>query len=381
MINLPEFPFKVFDADENNHFIKNALRPRKHYEKCWCGSGRKYKKCHRIRGDLSPIPVEQMLDGQNEIFWRKRGCMHLMASSSVCQGKIIDSHSIQRKGPLGAIVDERNHVMHFVQSERDSFEAKLIGWNKASTFPGYCALHDSEVFSKLEREVFSGSHEQCVLQTYRSVTSELYKKRALIESLEYQRDHIDRGFSADDQISIQISYHESIEGQKKSVQEMEGYWRRLGEAVSSQNFTSFQSKVFWFTGDICVVSSSALHAEYDFQGNRLADMWDLSFDAEMIAHSVMNVDGGGAVIFVWESGNEASRKIVDSFEGVEDQAKGDVFIQYCFVNSENTFFSSSWWNQLADDNKAYLVKLASIMWYDGGSFEPRSPRLVDWNFI
>ena len=72
---------------------------------------------------------------------------------------------------------------------------------------------------------------------------------------------------------------------------------------------------------------------------------------------------------------------MDSFEGVEDQAKGDVFIQYCFVNSENTFFSSSWWNQLADDNKAYLVKLASIMWYDGGSFEPRSPRLVDWNFI
>jgi len=113
MIKLPPHPFKLTGIDESDPFITNALRERKHYEPCWCGSGKKYKKCHRQREQEKPFTLGKMQNLQKKVFWKKRGCMHPLASPDTCRGKVIDSHTIQRKGPLEKIVDGTGHVLHF----------------------------------------------------------------------------------------------------------------------------------------------------------------------------------------------------------------------------------------------------------------------------
>ena len=306
--------------------------------------------------------------------------MHPGAGPSTCSGPIIDSHSIQRKGPLSAIVDERNHVLHFTHEVELGVAVDSIGWRKASTFPGFCSQHDSEIFSALERGPFSGSHEQCVLQAYRAVTNELYRKTALIESLIYQRDHVDRGFAVDDQIDFQLSCRANLEGQRKSRDELERWWYNLGVAIESGVLESLASKVFWFKGDVGIVSSAALHVEYDFAGNKLFDMWDLSLEAEMIAHSVMVSSDGGAIVFVWDGRSQIADRLVRSFDALPSAHKGDAFVQYCVLSCENTYFSANWWRELTQQNQDFLLSLASQTYYEGGAFEPRSPLLVNWEF-
>ena len=306
--------------------------------------------------------------------------MHPLASPTVCQGDVIDAHTIQRKGSLEKIVSRTNHVCVFRASEASVVVAET-SWKKASTFPGFCSLHDSRTFGPLERVPFSGAHEQCVLQTYRSVCNELYKKRASIDAMKYQRTVLDRGRNLDTQIELQMSIAQNIAGQSKSMQELSDVWHAFHNAIAHGDYGRFSSKCYFFEGDLCVTSAAALHTEFDFQGRQLADMWDLSIDAEMLAHSVMSTDRGGAIVFTWKNEDPAPAAIVRSFDAIPDETKGDIFVQYCFLNSENTFFSKTWWDGLDASRQNRLKQYAASLYYEGGAFIANAPPLVDWKFV
>lgn len=382
MIDVPDHPFRVSEVDENDPFIANAIKERKHYEPCWCGSGKKYKKCHRQREEEEPYSLGKLLSLQRKVFWRKRGCMHPLASPSVCNGKVIDSHTIQRKGPLERIVDATGHVMHFEANPRDgNANEKSIGWRKASVFPGYCSFHDSSLFDPIENDAFTGEHNKCVLHAFRNVCNEHYRKQALIESLEFQRTNLDRGFDLDRQISTQYSIFKNIEGQTKSLEETARLRDIFEDAIVREDYESFKSKCYYFKGDLDVVSSSIFQCEYDFAGNKLIDMWDLSLDAEMLSHTIVEADGGGVIIFVWINGETHPEIVVDSFNNVPDDQKGDVFVQYCFVNCENTFFSERWWSALGRSQQRLIQLYAAATYYEGGEFAANESRLVNWTMV
>jgi hypothetical protein len=382
MINIPPNPFRVFEVDSQHPFVADAHRERKHYEVCWCGSEKKYKKCHRGRGEEQSYTLGRILNLQRKVFWRKRGCMHPLASVDTCKGKIIDAHTIQRKGPLEKIVDSSGHVMQFqVRQEEGVAEAKTISWRKASVFPGFCSFHDSSLFSPIERSNFTGDHKQCVLHAFRNVCNEYYRKQALIESLEFQRSVIDRGLEIDRQINIQLSISGNIEGQKKSLEENGNYRDILEEAIRRDNYDRFESACYFFNGTLDFVSSSIIHCEFDFLGNKLIDMWDTSKDAEMLSHTVVNTDGGEAIIFVWLKGDPHPERVVESFNDLPDDEKGDIFVQYCLVNCENTFFSHQWWDALDDDQQSKLQRYANATYYEGGAYTANAKRLVDWMVV
>jgi hypothetical protein len=378
LVNLPPIPFKVTECDENHPLVKEALRPRKHYEECWCGSGRKFKKCHRFREQEAKLQLGEVLNEQRRIFWRQRGCMHPYAGPNKCSGTIIDSHTIQRKGPLHELVDTSNHVCKLEVAPEEVL-VKEIGWRKASTFPGYCAEHDSRIFGPLERLPFTETHEQCVLQAYRSVCNDLYKKRALIESLEYQRGVIDRGCTLDEQIDKQLYVTLNLDGQIKSERELSSLWRKFDTAIARQDYSAFSSSCYFFNGDLSVTSAGALHTKFDFHGNKLIDMWDIKVDAQILCHSIMVTKSGGAIVFVWFTEEQLPSTVVSSFDEIEDSDKGDIFVQYCFLNCENTYFSKRWWENLKTSAQAQLKKYAAVRYYDGGAFVANKASLVQWN--
>jgi hypothetical protein len=303
--------------------------------------------------------------------------MHPAASAASCSGAVIDAHTIQRKGPLHRIVDDANHVCR-LEPSREGIKLEEIGWREASTFPGYCSRHDAQAFEPIEQHVFTGAHEQCVLQAYRALCNELYRKIALRDSLRYQRDVLDRGRSLDDQISIQLGLSISISGATKSIGEFEVLRTEFERAVREGRFDHFRSRCYFFQGDLCVASTSALHAEFDFAGNKLVDLWDFEVDGEGLMHSTMSVEGGGAISFVWLADQRTPETVVESFDRFPDTDKGDVFVQYCFLNAENTYFSRAWWNSLDAQRQEQVSKYAGTFHYDGGAFVPNEKRLVDW---
>src|SRR4051812_24090261 len=76
---------------------------------CWCGSGAKWKKCHRDRQLQLPLNVFEV-----ETDLRKRGqkgyCSHSFEGGG-CGSGIIKSHTIQRRGGLAAIAEGKSRVL------------------------------------------------------------------------------------------------------------------------------------------------------------------------------------------------------------------------------------------------------------------------------
>ncbi len=379
MIKIPKQPFIYYEAGDDHPLVAKALRRHKHYELCWCGSGKKYKKCHSIREAQEPLELGQMLYEQDRIFWRSRGCMHPMASETSCNGRVVDSHTIQRNGPLERIIDHSNHVLQFKSlNGKSKFDVVRVGWRHASTFPGYCSKHDSSLFRAIETQDFTGEHEQCILLAFRNLCNELYRKRALVDCLDYQRAVLDRGRNLDQQIEIQLSVSVTLEGQLKSIQESEKMWEAFEHAITTGDYSRFVSRSYFFKGKLAVVSTSVFQCEFNFEGQRLVDLHNLDEDADLLSHSIIDMPDGGAIIFVWLKEAESATLTIDSFNQISDKDKCDIFIQYCFLNSENTYFSQDWWNGLSESSQEQVRSLAGALHYEGGAFVANSPPLVDW---
>ena len=310
--------------------------------------------------------------------------MHPLASTENCSGKVIDSHTVQRKGSLRKIVDEKNHVCQlFPSQDGKEFFVKEIGWKKATTFPGFCSKHDAEAFQKLELEGFHGAHDQCVLQAFRNLCNELYRKSAFIESLEAQLQILDRGFDLNRQIDYQFSARQNIKGQKRYREELQRFWCIFENALIRQEFNKFLSKVYFFEGELSVVSSVTLPVGFDFLGNKLSNQWSLldnvsAENAEMISHSVMAADSGGAIVFCWPAEHKKAEQVVSSFDSFISTDQPDIFMQYSFLNSEMNFFSRAWWDGLSSSQQSFLKKLAGCFYYDGGAFTSNRNKLVNW---
>lgn len=182
----------------------------------------------------------------------------------------------------------------------------------------------------------------------------------------------------DSQIDFQYSCEKNIEGQSKSAEEMVKLRDKYESAIINDNYDAFESKCYFFKGELNVVSSSVFQCEFDFSGNKLVDMWDLTQDAQLLSHTVVNTDDGGAIIFVWLKDDEDPKAVVDSFDEITSGDKGDIFVQYCFLKCENTFFSEKWWNNL--DQKEQIKRYANTLYYEGGKFSAGSKKLVSWKF-
>ncbi len=138
-------------------------------DKYWCGSGKKYKRCHLGRDAQQPLGKQDVLERFSRVYEEGR-CLHPNAGLSTCTGKIIKAHTIQRNGGLSKIA-RNGHVYSALKHGRMFEESKskpdsgpnMIGIREASTFTGFCAQHDNELFAQIEKRPFDGSPIQTAL--------------------------------------------------------------------------------------------------------------------------------------------------------------------------------------------------------------------------
>src|SRR5579859_4904779 len=171
---------------------------------CWCGSGKKYKKCHLNRESATRLPFKAMAQTFRNASAQKV-CLQPLAAPGICD-KIVSAHTIQRSRVLESLVDHSKHVRSFFPVDfDDTGKPKLhrVGWRDASTFTGFCAKHDEITFKPLEVGGFEGTLQQCFLIGYRAVCHEVYQKSGNLKSLPTLRNVVDRGLPPIDQKEIQ----------------------------------------------------------------------------------------------------------------------------------------------------------------------------------
>ncbi len=118
-------------------------------------------------------------------------CLHPESPHNQC-GETIKSHVVQ-KAFLRQISNDRGQVytQHTsLSSPSDIVRMELTGINIASTFRGFCARHDKELFAPIEDYPLQLNKKHALLLNYRSLSREAYMMVQLLAN--YKRHFVDK---------------------------------------------------------------------------------------------------------------------------------------------------------------------------------------------
>lgn len=354
---LPPHPSLSASFPELEHIYPVEKMPRNH--PCWCGSGKKWKSCHKDREKRDRVKIGRLLSEMREQF-SEGYCYHPDAGVEACSQKIIRAHTIQRKGGLAGVT-EGGHVMSVkagveaIFDNKGGIAPKLDGVRGASTFNGFCNLHDTAMFRPVEAYGSTLSTENIFLLAFRAVAHELYNKRAALQAVPIQRQ-MDFGTPFPIQAAIQKHLHYKALGMKRGLAELESLKNRYDIAYRGSDFSEFSVYAVEFEEVLPVVASGAFYPEVDFLGNQLQKLGRGSAEFQHIAFNLTTLNGTTVAAFGWLGSKDGPpAAFVESFKKLSDSEKSTAVIQLAFEQLENTFMRPSWWLGLPEEWRQFAI--------------------------
>lgn len=328
-------------------------------ELCWCGSGKKWKKCHRDRHLQQEIPIGRLIKEmiQNQ---RKGTCLHPAASEASCSNKIIRAHTIQRAGGLSAIAEE-GHVISAKKGFENIFKndgdiaPAPIGIGNASTFMGFCSYHDNTLFEPIESSSFTLNHEAAFLLAFRALAYEYLTKKNSIKTSEIQRD-IDKGKDFQAQVDIQNFLHTYLAGIERGIKDLEGWKAQYDKMFLNKDFEAMSHYAVGFDGKMPFVCSGGFHPEIDFGGNTLQIISRGDLEFEHVCVNVSVIGEKSFLAFGWHgSDGGPAQQFVNSFKSIKNTDKANAALILAVEQLENVYFNPNWWNRLSNTNREHLT--------------------------
>ncbi|MCX6832227.1 MAG: SEC-C domain-containing protein [candidate division Zixibacteria bacterium] len=344
-------------------------------ERCWCGSGRKYKICHLDR-ENQKAPVRQdyleLLKEQDEKGW----CMVPPDLLKECQGQIIRAHTIPLSSGLRGI-SENHHVYRMlrgaeatIDSREPLLKPKLVGIRKASTFRGFCSKHDDELFAAIEKSEFKLNQNHIFLLVYRSLCMELFTKQRNLHSLDFQRQ-FDRGTTLEKQIVWQQRCDAIQRGLELAIRDLSTYKAELDSLLLGQRFEHTGYLALVFANAPQILCSGLIQPQIDLCGRPLQNLGDKADALEYMTVVLLPYTSGSVFIVAWIGPKAAPLAFAESLRKVNELDSTNMVVRIIFSLFENTYCAPSWWDGLPDSAKTKLMERLN-------SHLPYRPQTIDW---
>jgi len=326
---------------------------------CWCGSGRKYKKCHLGREDDTAISPWQAAQAHRDAFSVKE-CLAARIHPGECEGSIVGAHTVPRSGSLTKI-EREGHVYTFMPSMDSIIKndgelvPQLTGIRKASTFYGFCQKHDRELFLPLEVEEFAARPDQCLLLSYRAYAKETYNKRAALQTVEVMKQ-ADRGRTKGEQLAIQMMVSAFETGTRAAISDLEQKQPAFDKALSDADFGCARAYVVKLPDPPPVMASGGFNPEFDFDGKALQSLADLDVvPAFITVTSFYGGDAGYSVLSWLEQDDSVCAAFAKTLDAKSDGELTDGILGLLFEYCENLQVNPDWWEGLDDDQRNGLI--------------------------
>lgn len=332
---------------------------------CWCGSGKKYKKCHLYRNEQKKVSVWDVLKNYKSQFGKKY-CLCPKEHSIACQGNIINAHTVSKSSSLKAIA-KNGHVYSFLlpvekhakiklKNPDAILEPYLSGINKSSTFTGFCKQHDMAIFSPIENYNFIASKEQLFLLTYRSIAREFFGKVAQA-NLEQSIRECDKGKNVFEQIEHQGNVDALTTGVGLANRDLKYQKDNLDSILINNTYENIEGFVIECKEIPSVMCSGSIFPHYDFQGNRVQNFLDFNARLKSLTLNIISSNGVGYIVFSWlHSDSDVCKDFIASLKKTNKNRVTDAIIRLLFENFENKFASPEWWDSLPRDKQSRLNK-------------------------
>lgn len=329
---------------------------------CWCGSGKKFKKCHLDRNEQVKIKPWEAIQNLKKAFDSKY-CSVPDNLKAECKGNIVRAHTVSKSMNLKKI-ERDGHVYAFIPSfenftkNNGILHPELLGINKASTFTGFCAHHDKIIFSPLEDKEFEASKEQSFLLAYRAHTREYFTKKGSANLLDFMKE-ADRGKGPWEQLDIQSFVSNYSSGVKAGVRDTTIYKNKLDNILIKRDFSSISAYIINFDKTPSVFCSAGIFPECDFQGNSLQNLFDLKTTPDLLTFSTIATKTGGSVVFSWLNDSHSKgncEKFIESIKKIDATNITSSLIRFFFEFCENVFMEPTWWESLEKSKQESLLK-------------------------
>ncbi|WP_351089579.1 SEC-C domain-containing protein [Shewanella sp. S1-49-MNA-CIBAN-0167] len=330
-------------------------------DSCWCGSRKKYKKCHLFRDKQEPLKHWEVNKEFNSVNLRKK-CSSPDSFHEHCAGNIIRAHTVPKTVSLKAIAED-GHVLGLkinfeaIRKNKGKPTLEKIGINHASTFNGFCKYHDDVIFAPLEKELFDSTPKQCFLLAYRAFAREYYAKESAQE-LAPLRHSVDKGKPLETQQDIQMTNFLIELGTKTAIEDLKHQKHYFELALEADDFSSARAVVFIFNEVPPVMVCGGINPDFDFDGVQLQDLMDFTKRTDYLSVTSYYDGNRGIIAFSWlKNSDETCCKLMTSLLNKEQEQYVPLTIQYMFKNFENVFVSPTWWNEATESSKNKLMKL------------------------
>lgn len=328
-------------------------------EPCWCGSGKKWKKCHKDRHLQEEIPIGKLVNDINQQN-QKGVCLHPNSSKENCSKGVIKAHTVQRSGGLKAIA-ENGHVISPKKGYENIFrnEGEIkpdkIGVGNASTFMGFCSTHDNSLFEPIEKKDFHLNHEAAFLLAFRALAYEYLTKLNSVKMVELQRE-LDRGKDFYTQVAIQQHLHLFLAGSRRGIKDLEEWKGVYDKKFRASDFDSMPHYAIEFNGVLPLVCSGGFYPEVDFNGNQLQLISRGNSSFEHVFFNISAIGSKSFLVFAWVGSKDGpAEHFVRSFMSLRKKEKANAALILAVEQLENTYFKPSWWNGLSYIHKQHLI--------------------------
>ncbi len=329
-------------------------------EPCFCGSGKKYKKCHLGR-DNQPKVNPWNIEAQLKKNFTQKECMRVEPVHGQCEGKIVSAHTVSIGAALKSIAENQcvmGYKLGFAQLNKANGKILPIkmGVRQASTFFGFCSKHDREIFSCLENADFEANAEQVGVLAFRTVSKELYLKRAQGAVPDLLRQ-TDQGKNLAVQFGVQNFANLFSFGGDLGLRDVTVTHSEIAELLSNNGLNELHSMVFEFNEVFPIMFSGAFAPMETLGGVSLQDLGKSSTVARHLIFSSLGRDEKSQVIMSWlPSANAVVGPFVDEICEIDDSALQSLFLfQVAMKQLENCFFRPSWYQGLNDGQKDAIL--------------------------
>ena len=338
---------------------------------------------------ISEKEATQRILAAMQAYSKKHVYHECLANDSNCK-EVIRAHSVQSSRVLDAIA-RNGHVYMFTSYNEQHTRLKRIGKNCATTFTGFCNVHDTKLFKSVD----FGDHchfdpnntQQVVLLSLRATAKEYWTKLNICKCVQLWMNKA----KENDIASLQDEYHTGLfiknshshslcsfyEGTQSSKRRLERMYKSLLTQYRRAKYSLSQTKVYQFPSISNIVAASVFSPEFDYKGNRIESFLPHR-DVADIALNVFPLEGITWVVFLFHKrfANQLA-PIFAQLDSFSTQDRAVALSKMIIVNCENVAFSPEFIESLKEDEK---LRIESI--FDDTVVMPSSYDFIpDLNFF
>lgn len=346
---------------------------------CWCGSGKKYKKCHLGKEGKDELNIHNV----NTIFTKamtKKSCLHPDAPDG-CSKKIIRSHTIS-KSHFSSITREGKVYaynysnLYMVDEVAGQVVPSLVGANQATVFYGFCSKHDKELFAPIEDTGFEPEIKSCVIAAFRGFSKQYFDKLRSVNAFCVGKELLDNGRSEEEQKEIQQLLSGQLAAVKQDVEQLENEKELFSTAIANNSYDDFSFYCVELNKPPSLMVTGYFAMELDCKGNQIQDTFTevlkvdtrdgsiemqdvLKDEIHMVSACYLSSKGRNFAAFCWhKDGNDVYGKIFKTLHETKQSRISDALMFMVLLSCENVILSPEWWEDLADEKKELVNSLA-----------------------